>query len=249
MGREGDHHWTRRRRGWRSRLPVPRWSGNPGTSPASLSSGIHPRSLLTQKEPFVNLFKKNSLYMDCVFDWTCTHVGESVTKNSILMKGTKDTFYGEHIHMVTFTTLDCKSMYLLTVKIWRKKFDQRTCITVCCTCIINSSSSGDVDVTMSKYYSGLQEDWILGGGERKKEKKTDVFLTAGPNKVERQHAAGSGRMAALPAGWPAVLLLLLYCRRANDRETLYGLCTSLVLGHEDDDTKAHGCSFVDRSQG
>ena len=52
MGREGDHHWSRRRRGWRSRLPAPRWSGNPGTSPASLSSGIHPRSLLThRREP------------------------------------------------------------------------------------------------------------------------------------------------------------------------------------------------------
>ena len=37
------------------------------------------------------------------------------------------------------------------------------------------------------------------------------------------------------------------CFVANDRETLYALST--LLGHDDDDTKAHGCSFVDRSQG
>ena len=63
---DGAYRWSRRRRRWRSRPPAPLWSGNPGTSPASSSSGIHLRSLLT-KDPAT-----------AAADMLCKHAQESL---------------------------------------------------------------------------------------------------------------------------------------------------------------------------
>lgn len=44
------YHWSRRMRRQRSSLPAPLWSGNPRTSPASLSSSTHLHSLVETKD-------------------------------------------------------------------------------------------------------------------------------------------------------------------------------------------------------